>query len=112
MSKAGLQASNSKKDRYEHLKPWQFQPGQSGNWSGKPKGAISMKTRAKQYLASLTPKQAKEFLTGMDKKTVWEMAEGKPDQLNEHTGDLILQISEEVADKNNLDVPTQSPDAT
>ena len=103
------QQENSKKERYAHLKPWQFKPGQSGNWSGKPKGTVSMKKRAAHYLMSLDVKGAKEFLRGLDKRFVWEMAEGKPDQKNEHTGDLILHISEEVAEKNHVNVPTQSP---
>ena len=78
--KTAKQATSSKRDNPEWLKPWQFKPGQSGNMSGRPKGAISMKTRAANYLATLDDKEALEFLTGMDKRDVWEMGEGKPKQ--------------------------------
>lgn len=67
-----------KSSRAAHLKPYQFKKGQSGNPAGRKPG-ISLKERAKAYLATLTDEEALEYWNGMDKKTVWEMAEGKPD---------------------------------
>lgn len=61
-------------------KPWLFKPGQSGNPAGRPPGSKSLKTYAKEYLLSLSEVEKLEFMAGMDKRTVWEMAEGKPKQ--------------------------------
>jgi len=68
----GDQARNSST---EHLKPWQFKPGQSGNPSGRPPGK-SLKEYAKEMLASMDEEQRQKFLEGIDKKVIWEMAEG------------------------------------
>ena len=61
-------------------KPWLFKPGQSGNPAGRPKGTKSLKTYAKEYLLSLSDEEKLEFMAGMPKKDVWEMAEGKAKQ--------------------------------
>lgn len=84
------QQENTKKERYAHLKEWQFKPGVSGNPNGRPKGAISLKQWAKNYIQTLSDEERLEFLAGMDKRTIWEMAEGKPKQENELTGNLTI----------------------
>lgn len=73
----GLQ---SKSSRTEHLKPWQFKKGQSGNPEGKKKGTISLKRFAQNYIQDLTEDEKLEFLEGIDKDKIWEMAEGKAKQ--------------------------------
>lgn len=81
------------KQRGEHLKPWQFKPGQSGNPSGRPKGRKSLKTFAKEYLEALSDEEKLEFMEGLDKKTIWEMSEGKPEAvLTDPNGNALQQV--------------------
>ena len=62
----------------EHLKPWQFKPGQSGNPNGRPKGTVSLKQYAKKYLEELDEEGKLEFMKGLDKVDIWKLAEGNP----------------------------------
>ena len=84
-------------------RPWFFKKGQSGNPMGRPPGR-SLKDRAKAYLAGLTDDEAEEYFAGMDKKDVWEMAEGKAQSNTDMkvNGNLILTISEAIAKKNDI----------
>lgn len=72
------QQKNSKVPK--QLQSWQYKKGQSGNPGGRPIGSVSMKTYIKNKLLSMTDEEREEFLEGVDKKAIWEMAEGKPKQ--------------------------------
>lgn len=61
-------------------RPWLFKPGQSGNPSGRPKGSKSLKTYAQEMIRDMNDEEKLEFMKGLDKKTIWEMAEGKAKQ--------------------------------
>jgi len=89
MEEAEIQANSSQADR---IKPWQFQPGVSGNPGGKPKGTVSLKTYARKYIQELTDEEKMEFLKGIDKKTVWEMSEGKAKQDIEASIEMTSKI--------------------
>ena|SRR3990167_4647285 len=78
-------------------KPWLFKKGQSGNIKGRPKGSFSLKTYAKIMLEGMTDEQRQEFLNGIDKRTVWEMAEGKAKQdmdINAEVTSKVVSIDE------------------
>lgn len=74
-----LEKEKAAKNKADHLAPWQFKKGQSGNPKGRVVGK-SVKERAQAMLRSMTDEEFEEFLHGIDKRTVWEMAEGKPKQ--------------------------------
>lgn len=76
-------------DKHLENKPWLWKKGQSGNPKGRPKGKTA-KERAKEYLASMTDEEFEDFLEGIDKKIIWEMAEGKPKQDIEHGGAVTI----------------------
>jgi len=100
----GQQAESSPKSKTAHLAPYQFKKGQSGNPSGRRPGK-SLREYAKEMIASMTDEERQEYLQGIDKKTIWEMAEGKAHQAIDHTtGGLPLILPATLIQKN--DGPT------
>ena len=84
-------------------RPWLFQPGQSGNPGGRKKGSKSLKTYAQEMLRDMNEEERLEFLKGLDKKVIWEMAEGKPDSKTEMKATIevnnISELSDDELDK-------------
>lgn len=76
----GEQTESSPKT--EHLKPWQYKKGQSGNPSGRAKG-ISLKEYAKMKFLTMTDEEKEEYFNGLSKNTIWEMGEGRPESKTE-----------------------------
>ena len=99
-------------EKQDSPKSWLFKKGQSGNPKGRPKGSFSLKTYVKNMLQEMTDEQRQEFLDGIDKKVLWEMAEGRAKQDVEHSGNLTisnvldqLEHGQETTGQNVEDVP-------
>lgn len=61
----------------EHLEPYHFKKGQISNPFGRTGKGVSLKERARKMLATMNDEEAEEYLHGLDKKTLWEMGEGR-----------------------------------
>lgn len=79
---------NQNKKHYKWLDPFKFKPGESGNPGGRPKGAKSLKTYAKEYLESLSEEEKLEYMKQVDPDLVWRMAEGNPKQDTKIEGEI------------------------
>lgn len=75
-------------------RPWLYKKGQSGNPAGRPKGSKTLKTYIRERFESMTNEEREEFLDGLDKKTLWEMGEGKPDTKTDLNlgGQIVVQV--------------------
>lgn len=64
-------------------RPWLYKKGQSGNPGGRPVGSKTLKTYIKEKFEKMTDEEREEYLEGLDKKTIWEMGEGKAEAKTE-----------------------------
>lgn len=61
----------------KNLQPHVFKKGQIANPLGRKKGSVSLKQYAKRMLEEMSPEERDEYLEGLPKQFIWEMAEGK-----------------------------------
>lgn len=80
-----------RRKKAEWLTPFQYKKGQSGNPGGRPAGK-SLKQYTQEKLASMTDEEREEFLNGLDKRTLWEMAEGKAKQDMDLSHDATIRV--------------------
>lgn len=79
-----LEEEKETTSRIAPLLPYMWKKGQSGNPKGRPKGK-TMKEYARELLACQTDAEREEFLNGIDKRVIWEMAEGKAESKTDIT---------------------------
>ncbi len=94
-------------DEQKDNRPWLYKKGQSGNPNGRPKGSVSLKTYIKNKLATMTDEERETFLEGIDKKVLWEMAEGKAEAKAEVTGDIDIRFTWANDEDNNNTLHTE-----
>jgi hypothetical protein len=70
--------AEKRKPKTEHLAPYQWKKGQSGNMKGRPKGK-TMKEWARDFISKMTDEERDEWMHGLSKETIWRMAEGNPE---------------------------------
>jgi hypothetical protein len=89
-------------EQTNNSRPWLYKKGQSGNPKGRPKGTFSLKEYLKKKFNNMTDEEREEYLEGIDKKTIWEMAEGKAQQHTDLTtnGEAIQPILVKFIDEN------------
>lgn len=76
-----------------------------------------MKQFAKDYLQSLPDDEKMEFMKGLDKKIIWEMAEGRPDTKTDVTSGgqpigVVILPEIEIEHADTLETPTATDTGT
>ena len=102
------ESKETKEQKTARIQPYMWKKGQSGNPKGRTAGK-TMKEYARQLLECQTDEERQDFLHGLSKDIIWKMAEGLPEAKTDITSKgekLFIQISKEIADKN--DINTES----
>jgi hypothetical protein len=93
----------------KHLQAHVFKKGQSGNPNGRPQGSLSLKHYAKLMIEQMDDDQRQEYLAGLPKDFIWQMAEGKAKQDVDvdHSGGIVIAFDPSF----NVTPPTPTTDS-
>lgn len=90
-----------KQYNYNHLEPYQWKPGESGNPSGRPKESVSLVTKLRQYLTT-HPTEANQVIESMVKqgklgnmiatKEMLDRIDGKVAETHRIEGELPIRL--------------------
>jgi hypothetical protein len=96
----GDQEQHKEHHKAPWLKPFRWQPGESGNLKGRPPGP-TMKTWLQAYFKHLTDEERMEFMEKIDPESAWRMAEGNPQSATDVTskGESIIIGAKELTEK-------------
>jgi len=96
---------HGKQKTYDWLRGYQFIKGQSGNPSGRPKGAKSLKTFAREYLEALPEEEKVELFKTLPTEVIWKMSEGNPSNNTDITsGGEKITVTQITFDEHNSSI--------
>lgn len=76
----------------EHLKPFQWKKGVSGNPKGRGAGTKTLKEFAREYLLSMPEEDKLKFLAMLPPEIVFRMAEGNPHTTTDTTVEVTAPV--------------------
>ena len=87
-----MEETENRPKSVEHLKDYQFKPGQSGNPGGRPKNTL--KEFVRDMFIDMTPEEKRAWLkeNKIQAIDVWKMGEGLPKADVEHSGEVTTKI--------------------